>query len=426
MLIGSTWVKTSTPLSWPLQTIKIEIMTKPITLVFLYLLIFISCSKNDTCQLSGKLENIEDSTFLYLTDIDSYNIVDSILALNNKFSLQLSLTQAKLFLLHKKDDKNKFRDRKFIWLEPSKISIEGDYDFMKNIKISGSKSHSEYLSYNLMVDSSLRRISKMKDSLIYYCLSKETRFIEKRLEIIPDSVLNDSKYQLLKNKYDSLGINLGTKMISFLSSNPSSFVTLSTLYSESYLWYLETKIRKRYLNKDQIKSLYEKLTDELKKSEKGLMVKKYFELPKVPEVGDQAPDIAQTSPQGDTIRLSEYKGQYVLLDFWSSWCGPCRADFKGMKEVYKKYHKMGFEIFGVSCDKKKSDWLKAIEHDSLPWIAVSDLKGFQNEAFLAYDIKGVPTYILIDREGTIIEKNFNGSEYYDAALKEIFEKENSL
>lgn len=401
-------------------------MTKPITFVFLYLLIFISCSKNDTCQLSGKLENIEDSTYLYLTDIDSFNIIDSMLALNNTFSLQLSLSHPKLFLLHKKVDRNEFRDHKFIWLEPSKISIEGDYDFMKNINVNGSKSHSEYLSYNLMVDSSLRKISRIKDSLTYFCLSKGTRYIEELPNIIPDSVLKDSKYQFLKSKYDSLGINLGSKMTSFLSKNSNSHVSLSTLCNESLLSYPETKIRKRYLDKNQIKSLYNKLPKELKESDKGLLVKKYFELPAVPKAGDKAPEIAQTSPNGDTVRLSDFRGKYVLLDFWSSWCGPCRADFKGMKEVYSKYHEKGFEIYGISCDTRKGDWVKAIEHDSLPWIAVSDLKGWKNEAFLMYDIKGVPTYILIDREGNVVDKIWGDSHFVDVTLEKIFEKENSL
>jgi len=321
-------------------------MHKLITFGLVALLIFSSCAENNICQLSGSLDNIDGNTYLYLADIKSFKIIDSILVVNGKFNYQLSLAHPKLFLLHKKVDKSEFRDHKFIWLEPSEISLKGDFNFMKNIKLEGSNSHIEYRQYNLIVDSLSRQIAKMKDSLAMYCFSKKTRFIEGHLSNLPDSVISDNKYQYLKSKFDSLGVVLANKMISFLSSHPNSFVTLYTLHSESYFLYLENHIHKRYLNKEQIDMVYEKLSNDLKYSEKGLKIKKYIDLPQVPQIGDKAPNIIQKTPDGKTIRLSNFRGQYVLIDFWSSWCGPCRASFRELKEVYKKYHPLGLEIIG--------------------------------------------------------------------------------
>lgn len=136
-------------------------------------------------------------------------------------------------------------------------------------------------------------------------------------------------------------------------------------------------------------------------------------------VGAEAPDFTMSDPAGGQISLSDYRGKVVLIDFWASWCGPCRRENPNVVKVYEKYKDKGFEIIGVSLDKTKSKWLKAIEKDNLTWPHVSDLKGWQNEVAGLYGVRSIPHTVLLDKDGKIIARKLKGHQL-DRKLKEIF------
>ena len=136
-------------------------------------------------------------------------------------------------------------------------------------------------------------------------------------------------------------------------------------------------------------------------------------------IGTQAPDISLPTPAGDTVTLSSLRGKYVLIDFWASWCKPCRVENPHVVEMYEKYKDDGFEIYAVSLDREKGDWEKAIEDDGLTWVHVSDLKYFNSEAAALYKIQAIPATVLLDPEGKIIAKNLRG-ETLEKKLEEIF------
>ena len=137
------------------------------------------------------------------------------------------------------------------------------------------------------------------------------------------------------------------------------------------------------------------------------------------EVGQEAPEIAQQTPEGEIMKLSDFRGKYVLVDFWASWCGPCRKENPYVVEVYNKYKEKGFEIFGVSLDRNKESWLKAIEKDGLTWSQVSDLKYWKNEAAQTYGVRGIPFTVLVDPEGKVAALSLRGSRL-EAELAKIF------
>jgi peroxiredoxin len=138
-------------------------------------------------------------------------------------------------------------------------------------------------------------------------------------------------------------------------------------------------------------------------------------------IGKTAPDFVQQSPDGKSIRLSDFRGKYVLLDFWASWCIPCRRDNPNLVKAYASFNKKGFEIIGISLDQEKNDWKSAIRQDGLNWVHVSDLKGWNNNVSRnLYKIKSVPANYLIDPKGIIIAKNLRGEQLM-IKLKELFD-----
>ncbi len=136
-------------------------------------------------------------------------------------------------------------------------------------------------------------------------------------------------------------------------------------------------------------------------------------------IGVQAPDFTLETPDGKQVSLSSYKGKYVLVDFWASWCRPCRAENPNVVAMYNHYKDKGFEVLGVSLDQNKDAWKKAIEDDKLTWQHVSDLKGWQSAPAAQYGITSIPHSVLIDRNGKIIARQLRG-ELLGAKLEEIF------
>jgi thiol-disulfide isomerase/thioredoxin len=127
-------------------------------------------------------------------------------------------------------------------------------------------------------------------------------------------------------------------------------------------------------------------------------------------VGDIAPDFTLDSPEGTKVSLSSLRGKFVLLDFWASWCGPCRRENPNVVRLYEQYKGKNFEIYGVSLDKEKDAWLKAIQDDNLTWVHGSDLKYWSSDVAVKYGINGIPATYLLDQEGRVIAKNLRGNE----------------
>ncbi len=160
-------------------------------------------------------------------------------------------------------------------------------------------------------------------------------------------------------------------------------------------------------------ALFSLLGPGLKNTEEGRAFAEKLAVAQQTAVGKPLIDLHLPNQHGQEMPLSALKGKVVLIEFWASWCAPCRAEAPTLKRAYEQYHPKGFEIYAVSLDDKKEAWLKAIAEDDLPWPQVSDLKGFNSAAAKSYQIRAIPQNILVDEQGTIIAKNLRGISLLD-------------
>ena len=244
------------------------------------------------------------------------------------------------------------------------------------------------------------------------------RFVSK-LFISSDSLARESKihqanrdvnaYMAASEFQQSLGLKRDGFIRNFVNENPGSLASLAAVEN---------------LNPDVDYQYYKKVADALKSK---IPESPYFqnlnarvvELGKM-AVGSVAPDITMATPEGGTLSLSELRGNIVLIDFWASWCRPCRAENPNVVRTYNQYHSKGFDVFSVSLDKSPDAWKRAILQDGLVWPNhVSDLRHWQSAAAKLYNVKGIPQTYLIDKEGVILAKNLRGPAL-EQKLAELF------
>ena len=227
---------------------------------------------------------------------------------------------------------------------------------------------------------------------------------------------NDSvKLKTYKDEMQLLAKDQRTKIFNFAEENPNFAGTAISIS--------EVLLPKKYLKLDEFVKVYDLYSTRIKDSFYGLKLKDYIEDQISPpmKVGAQVIDFTMEDIEEKPISISDFRNKYVLIDFWASWCAPCRAENPNLKRAYDKYKTKGFEIVGISLDTDKEAWKIAIEKDELNWINLSDFKGWESELALKYKIKSVPSNMLLDKTGRIIAVEIRGAELQNK-LELIFEK----
>lgn len=241
--------------------------------------------------------------------------------------------------------------------------------------------------------------------------------LQKGHGVFSGTTLNDESNALAKEKQSITGLpdkahdeDIKAIVIKFIKTHPASLVSLTEL---------NISLSRGIPDLELVEPLFNGLSADLKGSPLGLEYQKKLIKWRTVDVGAIAPDFIQPDQNGKPVKLSDYKGKYLLVDFWASWCHPCRDENPNLVKQYELYKGKNFTILSISLDERRQDWLKAIKEDGLPWKQVSDLKK-NNQARAKYGVQSIPDNFLINPEGEIIGKSLRGEDL-NKKLKEVIE-----
>jgi thiol-disulfide isomerase/thioredoxin len=343
-----------------------------------------SCANNSKgIEIKGKLQNAPKALIaLDVLNTNGVKAVDSVQTNESgEFTLKYDAKDAAFYRLR---TPNQGSYLLMCMSANEKVNISGDAKMIQyTAKVKGSPETEKMQNVNMCLRTNQLKLDSLNAVFERYANSPAQD------SIVPILQAEYQNMQTIENKY----------IKNYIQSNLSSITCLTFIDR---------------FDKDVDFALYKQLDEALFKALPTNQYvldfhKKFIEMSKL-MVGNPAPDFTLNTPEGTKVSLSQFKGKVLLVDFWASWCGPCRKENPNVVRIYNEYHPKGFEILSVSLDKSKDKWIEAIKADGLTWNHVSDLGFWQSAVVPLYNISGIPFTVLVDKDGNIAAKGLRGVE----------------
>jgi peroxiredoxin len=346
----------------------------------LTLLLFVpfALSAQKKFVINGNLNGLPEGSSVSLSNANTPDdtVARGIVKSGGSFELRGTVAEPNLFQLNF----DGVQKKSTLFIGNDMVNVSGDVQTIQQLTVKGSQVHNDFEEFKS----------------IFNPLFQELTAMGQRINRTPSLQKNDSVMGAYKNHIEKIKNQVDRFVASHNDSPVAPFVVLVTSEMEQDVAAMERRYTK--FNKNIQNGFY------------GKIVKQQIDNAKKGAIGTEAIDFIQADVDGKKVSLSSFRGKYVLVDFWASWCRPCREENPNVVRAYNKYKDKNFTVLGVSLDQSRAPWLKAIKNDNLVWTQVSDLKGWNNEAAAKYNIQSIPQNLLVDPSGKIIAKNLRGED----------------
>lgn len=362
-------------------------------------ILFAQDKKEQSFTIEGSVAELQKPAKVYLSMRGKHaGKLDSTEVRDGKFVISGMLEEPSMaFLVMKVQDSTlqlenpaeRKRDVLTLFIEKGTIKVDAQ-DSISKATVTGSAANDDFMRLDSLLKGVTSQLNELQQQYRQLYMAKDEEGMKK-----------------LEPRFDELEASQKKVMGDYLKNNTGSPIALFVL--GQYAGY--------EINPVEIEPIYNKLNKSLRNTPSGKEFAGWLAVAKKTAVGQPGLNFAQPDADGKNVSLTTFKGKYVLVDFWASWCGPCRAENPNVLKAYSKFKDKGFDVLAISMDEKKDKWMAAVQADNLPWTHVSDLKGWNNAAAELYGIRAIPQNVLINPEGMIVAKNLRG----DALEKKLEE-----